>query len=294
MAFKDYKESFLNYLKEGLFMEIIASISYAVGITMFSAPNNIIGGGVSGIAIIVNYLIHIPIGLLSFLLNLPLIMIGFKYIGKSFMVKTFRIIVFTSAAIDLLEPYLPKYKGNDILASLFAGVFIGLGLAIIMMRGGSTGGTDIIVKLLKKKNPHLQLGSIVFATDLVVILGGAVVFKDIEVILLGIICTYAQSEVINRMIKGEDERWMLLSVTADSKNVADAVMKESDRGATILHGEGAYSGKQMGVVMCVMESSEVVKAKKAIKEVDPSAFNVVTTVAETLGQGFKDIHNDDN
>ena len=294
MVRNDWKASCLNYFKDGFLMEIIASVSYAVGITMFSAPNNIIGGGVSGIAIIVNYLINVPIGLLSFIFNLPLIVIGFRYIGKSFMIKTFRIIVFTSAAIDLLEPVLPKYQGNDILASLFAGVFIGLGLAIIMMRGGSTGGTDIIVKLLKKNHPHLQLGSIVFVTDLVVILGGAVVFREIEVILLGIICTYAQSEVINRMIKGDDERWMLLSVTKDYKNVADAVMREADRGATVLKCEGAYSGEPMGAVMCVMESSEIVKAKRAIKEVDPSAFNIVTSVAETLGQGFKDIHNEDN
>ncbi len=127
-----------------------------------------------------------------------------------------------------------------------------------------------------------------------VILGGSIVFREIEVILLGIICTYAQSEVINRMVKGEDERWMLLSITKNPQNVASAIMSDVDRGATIFRCEGAYSGEEMGMVLSVMESSEIVKAKRAIKDVDPTAFNVVTSAAETLGEGFKSIHNEDN
>lgn len=288
------KASVIDYFRKDFFMEVVASISLAVGIVVFSAPNNIIGGGVTGIAIILNYITKLPIGFLTFCLNLPLIVLGFWKIGKTFMIKTFRMVVMISFTTDTLTPYLPLYKGNTILASLFAGVFIGLGLGIIMLRGGSTGGTDIIVKLVKKKNPHVQLGSIVFATDLVVILGGSIVFREIEVILLGIICTYAQSEVINRMVKGEDERWMLLSITKNPQNVASAIMSDVDRGATIFRCEGAYSGEEMGMVLSVMESSEIVKAKRAIKDVDPTAFNVVTSAAETLGEGFKSIHNEDN
>ena len=288
------KTSVIDYFKKDFLMEIIASVSFAIGVVTFSAPNNIIGGGVTGVAIILNYLTNIPIGLLTFCLNFPLIIFGFWKIGRLFMIKTFRVVILTSFATDFLTPYLPLYEGNTILASLFAGVFIGITLGIVMLRGGSTGGTDIIVKYIKKKRPHMQLGSVVFLTDLVVILGGSIVFKDIEVILLGIICTYATSEVINRMIKGDDERWMLISITRDYKKVASAIMSDVDRGATIFKCEGAYSGEEMGMVLSVMESSEIVKAKRAIKQVDPKAFNLVSSVAETLGEGFKNIHNEDN
>ncbi len=288
------KASVIDYFKRDFLMEIIAAVSFAVGVVTFSAPNNIIGGGVTGVAIILNYLTNLPIGFLTFCLNFPLILFGFWKIGKSFMIKTFRVVVLISFTTDLLTPYLPTYDSNIILASLFAGVFIGITLGIVMLRGGSTGGSDIIVKYIKKKNPHMQLGNVVFLTDIVVILGGSVVFKDIEVILLGIICTYATSGVINRMVKGDEERWMLISISKDYKNVANSIMSNVDRGATIFKCEGAYSGEEMGMVLSVMESSEIVKAKRAVKQVDPKAFNLVSSVAETLGEGFKNIHNEDN
>lgn len=210
------------------------------------------------------------------------------------MVRTFRVVVILSTVIDALTPFLPTYTSNIILASVFSGLFIGLSLGIILMRGGSTGGTDIIVKLIKRRHPHLKMGNVVMMTDFVVILGGAIVFRDIEVILLGIICTYTQGEVINRMIKGEDERWMLLAITKQYKDISERVMEVTDRGATIIKCFGAFSGGEMAIVLCVMSSREVFGAKKVIKEVDPKAFTIVTSAAETLGEGFKDIYKEEN
>ncbi|MEG1972009.1 MAG: YitT family protein [Oscillospiraceae bacterium] len=288
------KKSTFDYLRHDFFMEVLAGISFAVGVAVFSSPNKIVGGGVTGIAIILNNLFNLPIGSLTFFLNLPLIVIGFLYVGRGFMLRTFRVVILFSVIVDGLTPFLPTYTGNTILASVFSGILIGLTLGIILMRGGSTGGTDILVKLIKKHNPHLPMGNVVMLTDVVVILGGAVVFRDIEVILLGIICTYVQSAVINRMIEGEDERWMMLAITKRYKEISLRVMEEVDRGATVIKCFGAFSGDEMGIVLCVMASREVFIAKRVIKEMDPKAFTIVTSATETLGEGFKDILKEEN
>lgn len=276
-----------QYLKNDFFIEIAATSMLALGIRVFSAPNRIVGGGVSGISSVLYVLFGLPIGVTSFLINLPLLFIGWKKLGKRFILRTLRMVFYVSIMTDCVFSQIPAYHGEKLLAALFGGVLMGAGLGFILMRGDSTGGTDIIVKLIQKKKPYMPLSNIIIMTDATVVLSAAIAYKSIDTILYGLIMIYSSSAVIDRIVSGSDARKLSLIVTREERAVTDALLSQLNRGVTVISASGGYSRSPVAVLMCVVENRQIFQLKQLVYSFDPKAFIIIATAAETLGTGFK-------
>jgi uncharacterized membrane-anchored protein YitT (DUF2179 family) len=277
-----------SYFIDILFIFIGTGI-YAFGIYTFTAPNQIAPGGVTGIAIVINAFTGFKIGTLVALFNIPLLLLGFKKLGKRFIFNTLLSTVFFDILVDYLYPFLPVYKGNLILASIFGGLFIGLGLAIVFMRGGSTGGMDIICKSVQVQYPHISLGKIVFVTDLIVITIAAISFRSIEAALYAVIAIFVSSKAIDALLYGTKIGKMIVIVSERSDDIAKLIVSDLARGCTILNAHGAYTGEHKKVLICACKDAEFYELKHIVKRLDSKAFMIVTEAGEVFGEGFSQI-----
>ncbi len=262
---------------------------YSVGINCFTAPNNIAPGGLTGVAIILNYLSPVPIGAAIIILNIPLFLIGLKKIGVRFIVRTIIATIIMSVLIDITALFLPEYTGNVLLACLYGGILTGAGLALVFLRGATTGGTDIIAKLINNRFKFLSMGRIILFIDLIIIAVSAVVFKSVESALFAIIMIFTSSRIIDNALYGADRGKMLFIVTSRPKEISDAIMEVIARGVTVLEGTGAYSKDKRYILMCAVRRQEAAKLHEIIKKSDDRAFVVVTEAGEIVGEGFKGI-----
>lgn len=276
-----------HYLKTEFMTETAAAAMLALGICVFSAPNRIVGGGLSGIASVLYILFGLPIGTSSLAMNIPLLILGWKRLGHRFIWRTLRITVIISVVMDSMTALLPPYTGMPLLAALFGGVFSGAGLGVILMRGDSTGGTDILVMLIKKKRPHLSFGFIVLVIDCAVVLLAAVAYRNVDTILYGTVMIYASTVVIDRIIEGADARKLVLIITHEKEAVTKALLTGLERGVTVIEAQGGFSHTPISVLLCVADKRQIFKLKTLVRQNDGSAFVVITHATETLGTGFK-------
>jgi len=270
------------------FYDIIGSILYAAGIYTFTLSANFAPGGISGLSIIINHFTKIPIGICSLLLNIPIIIISYKVLGKWFLVKSLKTMVISAFFMDMVFPLFPIYSGNPLLAAVFAGVLSGAGLALIYMRNSSTGGTDFLILSVRKKAPHLSIGQITIAIDGCVILLGGVVFGTIDAVLLGIIMTIATSTIIDKIMSGFEAGKMAMVITNHGKEIADVIGKEVGRGVTIMNVTGAFSGESRQMLMCACSKSQVYNLRRIVSTIDPTAMTMISSFDEAFGLGFKD------
>lgn len=270
--------------------DIAGSFLFAVAVQCFTSSNQIAPGGVTGISTILNYLFNLPIGILIFVLNVPLLAVGFKYFGRNFTLRTLVTIFIQSVMVDLCALFLPVYTGNKLLAALFGGIVMGAGLGLIFMRGSTTGGTDIISRLLQRRFPHLQLGRTIFMCDLVVILLSAIAYRSIDSALYAIVTIFASSKIVDGILYGMDQGKLVYVFSSKSEQIAKDIITEVDRGVTLLDARGGYSGKETNVILCAVRNSEYHSLKEIAHRHDPNAFIIVTGTSEVRGEGFKDIN----
>ena len=271
---------------------ILGSLSFSFAVNMFTAPNGIAQGGFTGLSIIINRLAGLPIGVTMICLNVPLFILSYIILGKSFILKTIIATVTTSVMIDVLAPLIPRYEGEKILAALFGGLLAGLGLGLVFVRGATTGGTDILGKLVKKYKPHMAMGMLVLIMDMVVVLASGFVFKSIESILYAIIVFFVSSRVINYLLYGTGNGKMLMVVTDKAEEIAAAITGETRRGVTLLPAKGAYTGEEKKMLLCVVRASEVAGIRKIIMRYDENPFIIISEAGEILGLGFKNVNAD--
>lgn len=267
---------------------IIGAAVYSLGVHCFISPNNIAPGGVTGIAIIVSGLTELQVGTLILLFNIPLIAAGFFLLNKATMVKTLISVAAITVATDLAETLVPVYSaenGNGIMAAIFGGALMGAGMGLTYQREGTSGGTDILTKMINRFFPDLKLGGIQAALDGVVVLAGLVVYRDINVVLFAVVAIFVQSKFIDVLVYGSQESRFLLIFSRSPTEIAKKLL-EQERGVTLLNGEGAYSGEQRRVVATAVHRSAYSKVKRIVKEIDPKAFVVTTTAGEVFGEGF--------
>lgn len=276
-----------QYFKTEFLIEAAAAVLLALGICLFSAPNRIVGGGISGIASVLFILFGAPIGTVSLALNIPLLLLGWRKLGHRFILRTLRITVIMSVIMDAVTALLPPYAGEPLIAAVFGGVLSGAGLGIILMRGDSTGGTDILVMLVKKSRPHLSFGFIVLLTDCAVVLLAAIAYRNIDTILYGTVMIYASTVVIDRIIDGADARKLVLIITREEAAVTGALLTGLERGVTVLDALGGFSREPISVLLCVTDKRQIFALKSLVRQHDSGAFVVITHAAETLGAGFK-------
>ena len=267
---------------------LAGSVLYALSVRVFTAPNDIAPGGLTGIATMLNSLFSLPIGIMVIVMNIPLFIWGTVEIGTRFLIKTSVATIVSSVLIDIFELIPYSYTGEKILAALFGGVLSGAGLSLIFYRGGSTGGTDIIGKCIHKRLPHISMGSIILVSDIVVIVMAAIVYHSIESALYAVIAIFVSTKVIDNFVYGfsRDNGKLMIIVTSMPEEISQVILERSQRGVTIVNGEGAYSHQKRGVLLCAARPSEVFKIKSLITAVDTHAFVIITTATTISGEGF--------
>ena len=291
------KQSVIGYYKrfgwkvaaKDVLHDVIGSILYAAGIYTFAATADFAPGGITGVAMIINHFFpFLRIGMLSLIINVPVAIICYRLLGRVFFFKSVKSMLISAFFLDIIFPLLPQYNGaeNPLLAALFAGALSGIGLAIIYMPGSSTGGTDFVIMSIRKLRPHLSIGTISLVVDGVVILLGWPVFGNINAVLYGVLMTIVSTTIIDKLMYGTGTRRMLLVISDKAKEIADAIMDETERGATLADVRGAYTGKPHQMMMCVCSKVEVFTARRIINRIDPGAIVMLTTVDEAYGEGF--------
>lgn len=265
---------------------------YAVGIALFLNPNNLAPGGISGIAIILKKMFPgLPgVGMLILLINIPILAVGIKKFGIKFILSTMYSLIVSSVLIDILPIvfYVNGVTDNKMLASVIGGATFGLGMGLMFRLDTTTGGLDIIVKIIKQKKPHLKTGQIYFLLDVVILAASAMAFKDVEVALYAAIAIYVSTVVMDRAIYGGDEATLVYIISEKRELIARRMMKEVNVGATMIQAKGAYSNETTEVIMCVMKKQTLVKVRNILKQTDSGAFMIVSSANEVFGQGFKD------
>ena len=262
------------------------AVLFAVGISVFAHEASFSPGGISGLALMANRLWNIPVGVATLALNIPLVFLCFCLLGSRFLLKSLNTMLFFSFFTDAAAMWLPSYRGNVLLASLFAGVFMGAGLALAYMHGSSTGGSDFVVLSLRKLKPHFSVGQITLALDAVIILMGWPVFGNADAVLYGVLSAFSASMVMDKILYGANSGKLLIAVTDNAKAAALNISRQTERGSTILPATGAFSGAQRSLLICACSNSQIVKVRVAVYEMDPHAFVIVTEVREVFGEGF--------
>ena len=285
-ALKDLKYD-RKTLAVDILYDVIGCVLYGLGVINFAQSSNFAPGGVSGLALIVNHLTGFPVGVATVIINIPIVIICFKYLGFAFFVRSAKTILISALIVDTLAPHLPMYTGEPILAALFGGILAGAGLACIYMRDSSTGGSDFVILAVRKRNPQLSIGVISLVVDGVIILIGAVVYQSFDAALYGLIMTITYSLIIDKIMYGTDSRKLLIIVSSVGEKVSERILEDVNRGVTILNGKGGYTGVDKNVLLCACNKTEVFKIKRIVREVDSQSFTMVSSIDAAYGVGFK-------
>lgn len=280
------RKQLFSFLVDLLFY-IAGGMIYSVAVLLFLTENEISPGGLTGIATILNYLFSLPIGTVVFILNIPLLAAGFIKFGGIFIVKTAVATAVMSLTLDISGLFMPKMKIDPILAALFGGLLMGLGISLFMLRGATTGGTDIIAKLINRKFPHLTVGRLMLAADAAVVGLSALVYKNMESALYAVIAIYASSRVMDLILYGADRGKIIYVITDNAKELSDSIMSLINRGVTLLDVTGAYTGTKRQMLMCTVRRHEVAAVCRLATSCDKNAFIIVGEAGEVLGEGFK-------
>ena len=271
----------------------LGAVIYALAFDWFVAPNQIAMGGVTGLAQIVNALVPVlPVGVLSILVNVPLFLAGWRLLGGRLLVSSLYAMAVSSLAIDVIA-WMHTFPPMDpILATLYGGAGMGVGLGLVFSQGATTGGTDIIGKLLKLKFPWLPIGKLVMIPDMVVVILAAVVFGTVNAALYGLIQMYLLSKVMDMILYGWDTSRVAYIITDRWEETVQGLL-DMNRGVTLLQGKGASTGAEKQVLLVAFRQREIVPIKRMLREIDPKAFFIVCDAHEILGEGFGDYHKEE-
>lgn len=278
-------------IAKDMFFFLLGSALYSVSVAVFTAPNKIAPGGLTGIATILYYIIHTPVGTTMFVLNIPLFVLGFRHIGVKFIGRTVICTAMVSVMTDMMS-VLPAYRSNLLLAVLYGGVLSGAGLGLIFLRGATTGGSDVASRLLRIRFPHIPMGRMMLLLDMAIIGVSAIVFRSLDSALYAIICSFTSSRVIDSILYGADTGRMALVISDQNDAIARQVLDHMERGVTLLKGKGVYTGRERDVLMCAVRRPEAAKLRNIIRQTDPAAFVIMCEAGEVIGEGFTPITKD--
>jgi len=270
-----------------LVYSVIGSAIVALAVAVFTVPNDIAPGGVSGLATALAYISPISVGTWALMLNVPLMLAAWRLLGARPLFFTLLATVLLSAFIDLFAWLLPGYSNNVLLASVAGGVLSGLGVGILFLRGISTGGTDLAALLLKKPFPNVPNGIMLLLIDATVVLIAVLIFRDIEVALYSAIAIYLSSKVIDALAQGVDYAKVIYIITEHGDEISRVLNEQTDRGTTLISARGGYTGGDKHMVITVTRRNVLAQTLRLIRQTDPGAFTFVTDSTEVHGEGFK-------
>lgn len=264
----------------------LGAFLYAIGVSFFLDPNSLAPGGVSGLAIILNRFVPVETGTLILIINIPIMMLGIWKFGIRFTISTIYCTVMSSVFINLLAP-VGALSEDLLLSALVGGSLMAIGLGLVFKAGATTGGTDIIVKVLRIKYPHLKTGNLFLLIDASIVTLSAFAFKDLDKALYAGITVIVASLVMDLVLYGRDEAKLIYVISDKSETITKRLLEELDVGVTYVHGEGAFSGKEKKVIMCVVKKAMAPRVEEVVKEEDPIAFMIISSATEIFGEGYK-------
>lgn len=269
---------------------VIGSIIYAVGFQFFMFPNSIVSGGLSGIAMIINRLVNLPIGVLVMAMNVPLFIIAWKHFGLDFLLGSVAGVALSSIFVDIFA--ITGYVATDdmLLACIMGGAIKGAGLGIIYYVGASTGGIDIVAKIVRRRYPHMNFGSVILWLDIGIILAYAVIFNLYESAMYAVVAMFVVTKVIDVVLYGFNTAVVCYIISDRSGDIVDEIVSGNlHRGVTLLNGEGAYTHQEKHVIMCVVKHAQITEIRRLVRRIDDHAFVIVTDAKNVFGKGFENI-----
>lgn len=277
-------ESVKNILYESGLV-IFGSVMFSIAMNMFLLPAGIVLGGMTGVSTVLNIFLGTPVGITIILLNIPLFIANTYFFGRGFLRRTLIGVVATSVATDVLT-FFPKTTDDPIMCAILGGVAMGVGVGLMMTRGYTTGGTDLIACLVRIKFKNISMGTIITAADIIIIVGAAVITRNFESIFYSVLCTWAAGRVLDMMISGAKRAGQSFIITEKPDEIVKLIFERLDRGVTVLDATGGYTGAPKKVVMCVVGRGQVFLLKQLVMECDKQAFVIISDVTEVTGEGF--------
>ena len=278
----------LKKIKSGAVI-LLGVLLLSVSISSFCVPNKIVSGGVSGISTVMFYLFNIPVGISYYAINIIFLMLGYKTLGKSFVIKTLICAGLTAVFSDIFAN-LPPITNNPLLAAVFGGALGGAGIGLTLIENASTGGTDVAARLVQSKIPHLPIGNLLLVVDAAVIAVSFLTFGNVELTLYGILSLAVSSASVDTLINKMNESKLVFVISERGKEIIDGYIKKSNRGATVIDAFGAFTGNKKSMIVCAIKEYELPKFKKCITTIDENAFIVFSQSQQIIGNGFYVYH----
>ena len=285
------KKVFGNYTLRDVLIDLVYTVvgTALVGfaLSMFTVPNDIAPGGVSGLATALAYITPIRVSAWTLMMNIPLMIAAWRKLGPRAIFFTLIATLLLSFFIEIGERFLPKYSSDTLVASLMGGVVSGLGMGMLFIRGISTGGTDLLALILKKLLPNLPTGTLLMFVDATVVVIATLIFRDFDVAIYSAITIYVCSKVIDTLTQGVDYAKVIYTVSSHGEEIARALNENTDRGSTLIPAFGGYTGESKQIVMTVTRRSVVAQTLRLIRQTDPKSFSFVMDSTEVHGEGFR-------
>lgn len=262
------------------------TLFFGMALSLFIDPNDFAPGGASGLAIILNRVIPLETGTLFLLINIPIMILGVWQFGWKFILATLYATLMSSVFTNLFKRF-PPFTTEPILAAVFGGALLALGMGMVLRNGATTGGSDIIVKCLRRKKPYLKTGTLLLLVDAVVIGIGGIVFRNVEAMLYSVLSVAVTSAVLDMVLYGRDEAKLIYIVSDYFEEIAKRILGEVDIGVTYLNGTGGYERKEKQVILCVVKKPMAHKVEEIVKQEDATAFMIISSASEIYGEGYK-------
>ena len=273
---------------------VLGALIHALAFNMFLGPNQIPMGGLSGLAQIINFLIPVlPVGTMNLLMNVPLLLLSGKLLGRRVLISSVVAVATSSAAIDAIGAMHDFTAMDPFLSAIFGGALMGLGLGLISAQGATLGGTSTLARLIKIRYPWLSTGSLIMGSDVVILVLAVLAFGKLEAALYGTIALLALEMIMDKVLYGMDPSKVAYIVSEHAQEIAKVLMNEQERGVTILRGEGAYTGDEKKILMVAFRQKDIVQIKRTVHGMDHKAFMVVVDANTVLGGGFEDYQKGD-
>ncbi len=280
----------INYssILNKVFVIVVGCILYSAGISLFLDPNEIAPGGFVGISVILSHTLGMATGTWYLLLNIPVIVIGWWKFGYRFILSSFFAILLNSTLTNVLGMYQPVT--DDLLLAAIAGsLLIGTGIGLILRVGATTGGVDIIIRLIRLKHPELKTSTLFIIIDMIIVIASGLVFRDFNIAMFALIAVALNGRVMDYILYGSDEAGLVYIVSDYSEELLHRILLEMQIGATILTGKGAYSKQEKNIILCVVKKRELPRLQNIVKQEDKQAFLIVASANEIYGEGYKNI-----
>ena len=265
---------------------MIGAAFYGAGISLFIDPNDFAPGGISGLSIILNRVIPLDTGTLFLLINIPIMIFGAWKFGKRFILRTLFAIVLVSFFTNLFIRFKPLTT-DPMLAAVFGGGVVAIGIGMVLRSGATTGGTDVIIKYLRIKKPYLRTGTLFLIFDAVIIGTGWLVFQNLDVILYSAVSAMVTSQVLDLVLYGKDEANLIYIISDVSEKITERILDEMQIGVTHLQGSGGYRRNDKQIILCVVKKQSAYRVEEIVKQEDEKAFMIVTSASEIYGEGYK-------